>query len=129
MKRRLAENLYRWSIIHFICVFCILVSVSAVYASGGGEEGGHAALIKDYVWRMFNFAILVVVIYKFLGKKVKDFFTERREGIKVAMAEAIKAKEEAEAKFKEYSERLAKASGEIDGISEMIKAQGAMEKP
>jgi F-type H+-transporting ATPase subunit b len=38
------------------------------------------------------------------------------------------AKEEAEKKYKEYTAKLEKATEEIAGISEMIKAQGLAEK-
>jgi F-type H+-transporting ATPase subunit b len=37
-------------------------------------------------------------------------------------------KAEAEGKYREYSEKVDKASAEIDGIFEMIKAQGVTEK-
>jgi F-type H+-transporting ATPase subunit b len=44
------------------------------------------------------------------------------------MDQAEVAKAEAEDKFKEYSDRLDKATGEIAGIAEMIKAQGVAER-
>jgi F-type H+-transporting ATPase subunit b len=128
MKRRLAERACWRSILDIVVlVFIILVAASAAYASGSGEEAGHHALV-DYAWRMLNFVILAFLLYKLTWKKMKEFFVGRRDGIKASLEEAVRAKQEAEAKFKEYSERLEKASGEIDGISEMIKAQGAVEK-
>jgi len=105
----------------------IVLIATAVYAAGGGEEGGHGVMV-DFAWRMLNFIILAYILYKLTWKKMKEFFMGRREGIKTSLEDAVKAKEEAEQRFKEYSERLDKASGEIEGISDMIKAQGAVEK-
>jgi F-type H+-transporting ATPase subunit b len=44
------------------------------------------------------------------------------------MENAAKEKTEAEKKYREYSEKIDKASHEIDGIIDMIKAQGVAEK-
>jgi F-type H+-transporting ATPase subunit b len=44
------------------------------------------------------------------------------------MENAAKEKIKAEKKYREYSEKIEKASQEIDGIMEMIKAQGSAEK-
>jgi len=109
--------------------FAVLMSlaVSAAYASGGGGEEGHGVMI-DYAWRMLNFIVLAFLLYKLTWKKMKEFFIGRREGIKTSLEEAVKAKEEAEKKYREYEERLAKATSEIEGISAMIRAQGAAEK-
>jgi F-type H+-transporting ATPase subunit b len=128
MKTGTATNGFRRSFIGTGVLACLMVlAASVVYASGGGEEGGHGVMV-DFAWRMLNFIILAYILYKLTWKKMKEFFTGRREGIRTSLEEAVKAKEEAEQKFKEYAERLEKASGEVEGISEMIKAQGAVEK-
>jgi F-type H+-transporting ATPase subunit b len=48
--------------------------------------------------------------------------------IKESLEKSVERKSEAEKKYKEYSEKIDKASTEIDGILEMIKAQGVTEK-
>jgi len=106
----------------------MVLCTAAVYASGG-EGGDHEPINwKDFIWRTFNFAIFVGFLYWLLGNKIKEFFVERRENIKTTLSEALAAKEEAEKKYKELSEKLDKATGEIADISEMIKAQGIAEK-
>ncbi len=128
MKRGLAENMFRRSLRDaFFFVFFAIIMASAAHASGGGGEEGHGVMI-DYAWRMLNFAILAFILYKLTWRKIKEFFLGRREDIQASLEEAVKAKEEAEKKYKEYAERLEKATGEIEGISEMIRAQGAAEK-
>ena len=75
-----------------------------------------------------QFRRVAFILYKLAWGKIRNFFVGRREGIKVALEEAVAAKAEAEQKFSEYSDRLTKATDEIVGISEMIKSQGRIEK-
>ena len=72
--------------------------------------------------------VLVGFLYWMLAAKIKEFFVGRRQDIKDSLEKAARQKNEAEAKFREYSEKIDKASAEIDGIFEMIKAQGVVEK-
>lgn len=109
----------------FVFLF-ILLTVAAAYASGEGEH--EPANWKGLSWSTFNFVILVGFLYWLLGSRIKDFFVGRREGIRSSLQEAQAAKEEAEKKYKELSDKLDKATGEINDISEMIQAQGLAEK-
>jgi F-type H+-transporting ATPase subunit b len=117
---------YRPFILAALSAIIMLVLVAGV--SFASEEGEHVGMNKDFVWRVVNFLILLAILYKLGWAKIKSFFAGRREEIKTALEEAVKAKEEAEKKFKEYSDRLDKATGEITQISEMIKSQGEVEK-
>jgi F-type H+-transporting ATPase subunit b len=105
-----------------------LIAGIAYASSGGGEPVDHMAQMKDLGWRVLNTAILVFFLYKMSWKKIKGFFVDRREAIKAQMDQAESAKTDAEQKFKEYSDRLEKATGEITGIADMIKAQGVAER-
>ncbi|MEN6620148.1 MAG: ATP synthase F0 subunit B [Smithella sp.] len=106
----------------------LLIFASFAYA-GHGEEGGHeAAQMKEFIWKSINFIVLAGLLYWMLAPKLRDFFSGRRSDIKESLENAAQQKAEAEAKYKEYSEKIEKASGEIDGIFEMIKAQGIAEK-
>ncbi len=72
--------------------------------------------------------MLVGFLYWLLAAKIKEFFVGRRKEIKESLENAAKQKTEAEKKYREYSEKIDKASLEIDGIFEMIKAQGVSRK-
>jgi F-type H+-transporting ATPase subunit b len=101
-----------------------------VLASGGGEgghEGGKSQLF-EFAWKTLDFIVLVGFLYWMLAAKVKDFFAGRRVEIKESLEKSAEQKADAEKKYREYSEKLDKASAEIDGIFEMIKAQGVTEK-
>jgi len=129
MKEWFFENRVRRHILTLVFAILPVVLTSAVvFAAGGGEEVDSKTLLKDFGWRMFNFAILVGFLYWAIAKKARDFFAGRRDNIKTSLAEAIAEKEEAERKFKEYSERLDRATEEMNAIIETIKAQGLLEK-
>ena len=107
----------------------ILISV-VVYASEGGEgeHGVSMEMWKDFGFRVLNTAILVGFLYWLMANKIKDFFSGRRKDIKQALADAEQAKAVAEQKFREYETKLTKATDEISGIVDMIKAQGLAER-
>lgn len=92
-----------------------------------GEDHGKATLI-NFGWRILNFVVLFVVLYKLSAKAIRNFFAGGRESIKASLEEAVTAKEEAEKRLREHSDRLDKAAAEIQGIADMIKAQGVAEK-
>jgi F-type H+-transporting ATPase subunit b len=100
--------------------------LTLAYASGGGGEGGPSWV--NFAWKLLNFLVMAGIIYWLAAKKVKEFFTGRRKGIKTSLAEAVTAREDAEKKFREYAEKLDRATGEIDEITRMIQAQGLTEK-
>jgi F-type H+-transporting ATPase subunit b len=103
--------------------------LTAAHASGGGEAGSHEGPNwLNFFWRSVNFLALAGVCYWLLAKKVREFFTGRRDGIRTALAEAVTARGAAQKQFEEYSAKLDKATGEIDQIGEMIKSQGLAEK-
>lgn len=100
----------------------------AVFASGGGHEVESGVLMKDFLYRIFNFGIVVAILIYFLTKPIKKGLSGRREGIEKALAEAQQAKEAAEAKFAEYDRKLARATEEIAEISDSIRREGELEK-
>jgi len=114
-------------VISLLLFFLFTIFALDVYASGG--EGGHETnKWWDFGWKTFDFIVLAAFLYWLLAAKIKDFFVGRRKDIKESLENATKQKTEAEKKYREYSEKIDKASLEIDGIFEMIKAQGVAEK-
>jgi F-type H+-transporting ATPase subunit b len=110
----------------WIIVSVLIMAVDVYASAGGGESKGHNWV--DFAWRALNFLVLAGFLYWLLAKKIKEFFAGRRDDIKIALEQAMAAKEEAEKKYKEYTAKLEKATEEIASISEMIKAQGLAEK-
>lgn len=112
-----------------LSLLIFIFPLTVAYASGGGGEGGHEGPgWVSFAWKLLNFLVMAGVIYWLAAKKMKEFFTGRREGIKTSLAEAVTAREDAEKKFREYAAKLDRATGEIDEITRMIQAQGLTEK-
>jgi len=106
----------------------LLIAVNSVYASGGSEGGYTKTQWFEFAWKTLDVIILGGFLYWMLAAKIKEFFVGRRQDIKDSMENAKKEKTESEKKYREYSEKIDKASHEIDGIIDMIKAQGVTEK-
>jgi F-type H+-transporting ATPase subunit b len=108
-------------------IVLLLLTIGMAFA--GEAEGGESrqewiSLAK----KSFNFVVLVGLLWWLSAAKIKEFFAGRRAEIKESLEKAVERKAEAEKKYREYSEKIDKASTEIDGIIEMIKAQGVTEK-
>ncbi|HPC84930.1 MAG TPA: ATP synthase F0 subunit B [Smithellaceae bacterium] len=106
----------------------VLACVALAFASGGGEGGHSASQWKDFAWKTFNALLIIGFLVYLLAPKIKGFFAGRRQEIKESLENATAQKAEAEKQYREYAEKIDKASQEIDGIFEMIKAQGVVEK-
>jgi len=106
----------------------VLLSAALAFASGGGEGGHGGTQWKDFAWKTLNAAMIIGFLVYLLGPKIKGFFAGRRQEIKESLESATAQKAEAEKQYREYAEKIDKASQEIDGIFEMIKAQGVVEK-
>ena len=114
---------------HFLSILIVLITACVAFASGGeggGEGGGNKWF--DFAWKAFNAALLIGFLAWLLAPKIKSFFAGRRQEIKESLENATVQKAEAEKQYREYAEKIDKASQEIDGIFEMIKAQGVVEK-
>ena len=117
-----------WPILLISLTLALLVAVNSVYASGSSEGGSTKSQWFEFAWKTLDFILLIGFLYWLLAEKIKTFFVGRRQEIKDSMENAAKEKTEAEKKYREYSEKIDKASHEIDGIIDMIKAQGVAEK-
>jgi len=112
-----------------LSLLLVFVVCGVAFASGGAEH--HAAdgvLLKDFLYRLLNFAIVVAILVYFLTKPIKKGLSGRREEIEKSLAEAEKMKAEAEAKFAEYDRKLTQATDEIAEISDAIRREGEIEK-
>lgn len=111
-------------------LLAVLALPALVLASGGGG-GGHAdsgVILKDFIWRCVNFAVMVGLLGYFVSKPIRNGLQNRRAEIEKSLADAVAAREAAEAKAREYQEKLAKASAEIDTIYASIRREGELER-
>ena len=97
-------------------------------AAGGGGHADSGVILKDFLYRCFNFALMVGVLVYFVNKPIRKGLKERSAGIEKTLAEAEAAKQAAEAKHREYTEKLAKATEEIASITASIRHEGELER-
>jgi F-type H+-transporting ATPase subunit b len=125
MKRKIQNS----EIIKALLFFLFnLAFVSIAFGSGGGEEGGHGSLVKDYMWKIINFLILIAILYKFGKKPLSDFLKKRTELIEKTLNEAKEAKEAALKALQEAEERLKTKDAEIAAILSAAKKSGEHER-
>jgi F-type H+-transporting ATPase subunit b len=109
-----------------------LLAAISCFGSEGGEAAGHAhgaAQLKDFGWRVLNFSILAAILAWAIKKaNVKGLLAARQEGVEKALREAAEARAAAESKLAEYTEKLEKATSEIDAIYSSIKLETEAEK-
>ncbi len=113
-------------------ISAIVLLASSGFASEGGEGAHHVdsgAQMKDFGWRVLNFAVLVGIIVWALKKAdVKGSLAARQADIEKSLKDAEAARDAAEAKLIEYSGKLDQASKEIDELHAAIVREGEQEK-
>lgn len=143
------KNNKRWSKIALtaLALAAVIGTAGIIYASGGdphaaeaaGETHGasamtgpHGALspakLKDFGWRVMNFAALLVILIKFVKKPLADALKGRQQGIAAEFEDLETRRAEAERNYKEYEARLAGIDDELKSMVEKAIAQGQVEK-
>lgn len=133
MKQRAAHTRVMKPALITVAACLLLVGLAAAgFASEGGEGAHHvdtAKQMKDFGWRVLDFAVLMAILVWALKKAdVKGSLKARQGGIEKALQEAVTAREAAEKKMAEYQQKLVKANEEIDAISAAIREEGRKEK-
>lgn len=116
------------SLIQLTIISGLVLLPAVVLASGGGGHADSGVILKDFAYRCFNFALLVGLVAYFVTKPIRKGLKGRTEEIEKTLADAQIAKEAAEAKHLEYSEKLAKATEEIASITDSIRREGELER-
>lgn len=114
-------------------ISAIVLLASAGFASEGGEGAHHAdhaaGQMKDFGWRVLNFAVLIgIVVWALKKADVKGSLAARQAEIEKSLKDAETARDAAEAKLREYSVKLDQAAKEIDELHAAIVREGEQEK-
>lgn len=105
----------------------VLVPAAAI-AAGGGGHADSGVILKDFLYRCLSFVLMVGLLAYFVTKPIRKGLKDRSAEIEKTLADAQAAKEAAEAKHREYSAKLAKATEEIAVISDSIRREGELER-
>jgi F-type H+-transporting ATPase subunit b len=110
----------------------IILAANAGFASeggGGAHQPDGGAQMKDFGWRVLNFAVLVFILWFALKKAdVKGSLAARQSQIEKDLKDAQAGRAAAEAKLAEYSGKLGQATKEIDELKAAIIREGEQEK-
>lgn len=103
---------------------------AAADAQGAAHGGGPLSpeKLKDFGWRVMNFAALMIILIKFLKKPLADGLKNRREGIRAEFEDLEARRGESEREYKEYEGKLAGIDDELKDMVEKAIAQGQKEK-
>lgn len=102
-----------------------LLFATSAFAVEGGE---HVTTWKDWFWPVVNFSILVIILFYFGRKPIKEYFQKRTELIEKSLKEAEEAREFAKKALDEVQERLRNTDKEIKEIIEGARRAGEKEK-
>lgn len=103
---------------------CLALVPALVWAAEGGGRSPTYELVMKFV----NFFILAGVLFYFLRKPVAQGLADRHTSIKKELDEALKAKETAEAKYREHKAKVANLSAEILQLQADFKAEGERQR-
>lgn len=103
-----------------------VLSASAAFASGHADSG---AVMKDFIWRVINFAVLIAIVVWGLKKaNLKGSLADRQVNIEKNLNEARAARDAAEAKLREYTDKIDKANLEIEQLRAGMMQDAELEK-
>ena len=98
-------------------------------SAGGAHHPDSGAQMKDFGWRVLNFAILVgILVYALKKADVKGSLAARQADIEKSLKDAETARDAAETKLREYGAKLDQASKEIDELHAAIIREGEQER-
>ncbi len=126
---RIEVKIMRKPTVITLLTLVLLGAASLALAASG--EGGHAdsgVLLKDFLYRIFNFGVTVALLAYFVTKPIRKGMAGRRQDIEKTLDQARTAQQQAEAKFAEYDRKLTQASAEIEEICASIRREGEVEK-
>ncbi len=82
----------------------------------------------DFLFKVINFVLLVLLLYFFLRKPLGRSLRERHESLKRALKEAEEAKALWEARYREFEEKLKGVEDEARRLREEILKEAEREK-
>jgi F-type H+-transporting ATPase subunit b len=101
-------------------LFLLVLPVIAS-ASEASHEGG-----TDFWWRLFNFIIFAIIVYRLVGDKIVDFFKARSKGIADELNSIQEQLKEAKQKKAEAKEKATEAGKKAEELIEVAKEEAQL---
>ena len=93
-----------------------LLSAPILASEGGGQGGPFEGNIGNALWTLVIFGLVILVLGKFAWKPILGGLQQREEFIRTSLTQAKADREAAEARPKEYSDKLIAARSEASAI-------------
>jgi F-type H+-transporting ATPase subunit b len=97
-------------------VFVVLAAVPASAQEEGANLSPFAGNVGNAVWTLIIFLLVVTVLGKFAWGPVLALLQDREKFIHKSLADAKRDREDAEARLKEYTDKLQAARNEAAGM-------------
>jgi len=110
----------------FLTILFIFGVVGIAGAAPGEGHGG--SQLKPFIFQLINFFIFIFVLYKVALPKIKTFFVERSQKIRLILKEAEEIKAESEKKLREYDEKLKSLHQKIEDLRATAEQEGIAEE-
>ena len=95
----------------------LALSATPILASQGGGQGGpFEGNIGNALWTLIIFGLVILVLGKYAWKPILGGLQQREEFIRASLTQAKQDREAAEARLKEYSDKLVSARAEASAI-------------
>lgn len=104
----------------------VLTGVACASSDAHGADSG--ALLKDFLYRCLNFAVIFGALFYVLAKPLRKGLGERRAQLIESLEQANKARELAEAKVAEYERKLGDSDREIAELLAQAKEANSLER-
>ena len=99
-----------------IPVLLLGMATPALAASGGGEASIFAGDLGNAIWTLVIFGLVLFVLGKYAWGPMLDSLQQREKFIRDSLEQAKADREAAEARLKEYEEKLTSARAEATAI-------------
>ncbi|WP_305042253.1 ATP synthase F0 subunit B [Geoalkalibacter sp.] len=124
----MSKRFFRNATTVFLALGLTLALASTPWAAGADAHHDAGTLLKDFLYRVLNFGVMVAILGFFITRPIKKGLASRRETLAKELEDARQAREAAEAKFAEYERKLKDAAEEIDQIQAEIRREGELER-
>lgn len=104
-----------------ISVFNLLLAAAP---TDGPKHGLMDPFLSGIFWTWVSFLLLLILLRKFAWGPIQQKLQERADSIEGEIARARKLREDAEAKFVEYTAKLDKVREEMEDLREKGRVQG-----
>ncbi len=106
-----------------LAAWCLLLPEGILAAEGESKWG-----VLLPIGRVFNLGLVIFVLVWVAKKPLQEFYASRSENIRERLAEAQKARDEAEAKLAEVQERMSRLDEELRSIKAAAEKEAREER-